>query len=169
MTDGEGTVFEEDGGKVVLGKQARSDGSNRIQVIQFTETASCETTLGGVLSLGVLDSIFKIDIGVHMGGSGRSERSSRSAALVGLRRKGRRDGVGRRGKTGGVLLDRQRSRGHGSEAVFAGPEVVARLDDVDGLRHSSQGQSDARVGVGTGRSHVVDRFGMVVSLLDDGV
>ncbi len=104
-----------------------------------------------------------------MGRSGRSERSSRRAALVGLGRKGRRDGVGRSGKTGVLLLDRQRSGGHSSEGVLAGPEVVARLDNMDGLRHSSQGQSDARVGVGTGRSHVVDGVGMVVSLLDERV
>lgn len=104
-----------------------------------------------------------------MGRSRRGEWSSRSAALVGLRREGGRDGVGRSRKTGVMLLDGQRSGGHGSEAVLAGPEVVAGLEDVDGLRHSSQGQSDARVGVGTGRSHVVDDFGMVVSLLDERV
>ena len=161
VTDGEGTVFEEDAGKMVLGKQTRGDGSNRIQVIQITETASGQTTLRGVLGLGVLDSIFKIDVGFDVGGSGRGEWSSRSAALVGLGRKGGRDGVGRSRKTGVRLLDRQRSRGHGSEAVLASPEVVARFGDVDRLRRSSQSQGDARVGVGAGRSHVVDRFGVV--------
>ena len=169
MADGEGTVLEEDAGEVVLGQQTRSDRSDRIQVIQFAKTTSRKTALRDVLGLGVLDSIFEIDVGIHMGGSRRRERSSRSAALVGLGRKGRRDGVGRSRKTGVLLLDRQRSGGHGSEAVLAGPEVVARLEDVDGLRHSSQGQSDARVGIGTGRSHVVDRFGMIVSLLDERV
>ena len=169
MTDGERTVFEEDTGEMVLRKQTWSDRSSRIQVIQFAETTSCETTLRDILSLGVLDGIFKIDVGVHMGRSGRSERSSRRAAFVGLGRKGRRDGVGRSGKAGVLLLDRQRSGGHGSEGVLAGPEIVAGLDDMDGLRHSSQGQSDARVGVGTGRSHVVDVVGMVVSLLDERV
>ena len=104
-----------------------------------------------------------------MGRSGRSERSSRSAALVGLGRKGRGDGVGGSRETGVMFLDRQRSGGHGSESVLAGPKVVARLEGIDGLRHSSQGQSDARVGVGAGRSHVVDKFGMVVSLLDERV
>ena len=154
MTDGEGTVLEEDAGEVVLGKQTRSDGSNRIQIIQLAETASCQTVLRGVLGLGVLDSIFQINVGIHMIRRRRSERTSRSAALVGLGRKGRRDGVGRSRKAGVLLLDRQRSGGHGSKAVFASPEVVAWFQDIDGLRHSSQGQSDARVGVGTGRSHV---------------
>ena len=163
MTDSEGTVFEEDAGKVVLGKQTRGDGSNRIQVIQLAETASCKTVLRGVLGLGVLDSIFKINVGVDVGGGRGSERSSGGAALVGSRRKGRGDGVGRSRKTGIMLLDRQRSGGHGSEAILAGPEVVARLKGVDGLRHSSQGQSDGRVGVGTGRSHVVASIGMDVS------
>lgn len=159
VTDGEGTVFEEDAGEVVFSKQTRSDHSNRVQVIQFAETAGCKTALRGVLGLGVLDGIFKIDVGVNMGRSGRGQRSSRSATLVGLGRKGRRDGVGGSRKTGVLLLDRQRSRGDGSEAILAGPEVVARLVDMDGLRHSSQGQSDARVGVGTGRSHIVAMFG----------
>ena len=68
-----------------------------------------------------------------------------------------------------MLLGRQRSGGDGREGVLAGPEVVARPDEIDGLRHSSQSQSDARVGVGTGRSHVVDVVGMVVSLLDERV
>lgn len=166
MTDGEGTVFEEDAGEVVFGKQTRSDGSNGVQVIQFVETASCKTALRGVLGLGVLDSIFKVDVGVHMGRSRRSEGPSRSATLVGLGRKGRRDGIGRSRKTSVMFLDGQRSGRDGSEAVLAGPEVVARLEDIDGPRHSSQGQSDARVGVGTGRSHVVDRVGVFVSLLD---
>ena len=72
VTDGEGTVFEEDPGEVVLGKQTRSDHPDRVQVIQFAETAGCKTALRGVLGLGVLDSIFKIDVGVDMGRSGRS-------------------------------------------------------------------------------------------------
>ena len=169
MTDGEGTVFEEDAGEMVLGKQTWSDCSDRVQVIQFAETTRCKTALRGVLGLGVLDGIFKIDVGVHMGRRGGSERSRRRAALVGLGRKGRRDGVGRSGKTGVMLLDRQGSRSHGSEAILAGPEVVAGFGNIDRLRHSSQGQSDARVGVVAGRSHVVDKFGMVVSLLSDGV
>lgn len=164
MADSEGTVFEEDTRKVVLGKQTRSDGSNGIQVIQLAQTASCKTVLRGVLGLGVLDSIFKINVGIDVGGGRGSERSSRGAALVGLRGKGRGDGVGRSRKTGIMLLDRQRSGGHGSEAVLAGPEVVARLEGVDGLRHSSQGQSDGRVGVGAGRSHVVARVGMDVCI-----
>ena len=157
MTDSEGTVLKEDAGEMVFGKETRGDGSNRIQVIQLAETASGQTTLRGVLGLGVLDSIFKIDVRVEMGRSGRSERSGGSAVLVGLGRKGGRDGVGRSRKTGMVFLGGQRSGGHGSEGVLAGPEVVAGLGDVDRLRHSSQSQSDARVGVGTGRSHVVDR------------
>lgn len=169
VTDGEGTVFEEDAGEMMLGKETRGDCSNRVQVIQLAETASCQTTLRGVLGLGVLDGIFKVDVRVDMGRSGRSERSGRSAVLVGLGRKRGRDGVGRSGKTSVMLLDGQRSGGHGSEGVLAGPEVVAGLGDSDRLRHSSQSQSDARVGVGTGRSHVVDRFWMVVSLLGDGV
>lgn len=169
MTDGEGTVFEEDAGEMMLGKETRGDCSNGIQVIQLAETTSCQTTLRGVLGLGVLDSIFEIDVRVDMGRSGRGERSSRSAVLVGPGRKGGRDGVGRSGKTGVMLLDGQRSGGHGSKGVLAGPEVVAGLGDSDRLRHSSQSQSDARVGVGTGRSHVVDRVWMVVSLLGDGV
>ena len=164
MTDSEGTVFEEDTGKVVLGKQTRSDGSNRIQIIQLAETASCKTVLRGVLGLGVLDSIFKINVGIDVGGSRGSERSSTGAALVGLRRKGRGDGVGRSRKAGIVLLDGQRSGRHGSEAVLAGPEVVARLGGVDGLRHSSQGQSDGRVGVDAGRSHDVASIGMEVCI-----
>lgn len=169
MTDGEGTIFEENAGKVMLSKHTRSDGSNRIQIVQLAKTTSGEAALRGVLGLGVLDSIFKIDVRVDVGRSGRSERTSGSATLVGLGRKGRRDGVGRSRKTGVMLLGGQRSGGDGSEAVLAGPEVVARLEDIDGLRHSSQGQSDARVGVGTGKSHVVDEFEMVVSLLDEGV
>ena len=88
MTDGEGTVFEENAGEMVLGQETRSDGSNGIQVIQFAETASSQATLGGVLSLGVLDGIFEVDVRVDMDGSGRSEGSSGSAVLVGLGRKG---------------------------------------------------------------------------------
>ena len=164
MTDSEGTVFEEDTGQVVLGKQTRSDGSNCIQVIQLAETASCKTVLRGVLGLGVLDSIFKINVGIDVGGSGGSERSSRGAALVGLWRKGRGDGVGRSRKTGILLLDRQRSGRHGGEAVLAGPKVIARLVGVDGLRHSSQSQSDGRVGVDAGRSHDVASIGMNVCI-----
>ena len=76
MTDGEGTVFEENAGEMVLGKETRSDGSNGIQVIQFAETASSQTTLRCVLSLGVLDSIFEVDVRVHMDRSGRGEGSS---------------------------------------------------------------------------------------------
>ena len=170
MTDGEGTVFEKDAGKVVLGEQTGRDGSSRIQVVQFSETASGQTALRGVLGLGVLDGIFKVNVGVDVSGSGRREGSSGRAALVGLGRKGRGDGIGRGRKTGVMLLDGQRPRGHGSEAVFAGPEVVAGFGDVDGLRHSSQGQSDARVGIGTGRSHVVDKLGGVLYLcFADGV
>ena len=165
MTDGEGTVFEENAGEMVLGKETRGDGSNGIQVIQFAETASSQTTLRGVLSLGVLDRIFEVDIRVYMDRSRRSEGSRGSAVLVGLGRKGGRDGVGRSGKTGVMLLDRQRSGGHSSEGVLAGPEVFTGFGDVDRLRHSSQSQSDARGGVAAGRSHVVDRFGVVVSLL----
>lgn len=155
VTDGEGTVFEQDAGEVVLGKHTRSDSSGCVQVIQFAEAAGRKTALRGVLRVGVLDGFFKIDVGVDMGRSGRSQRSSRSATLVGLGRKGRRDGIGGSRKTGVLLLDRQRSRGDSSKAVLAGPEVVAWLRDIDGLRHSRQGQSDARVGIGTGRSHIV--------------
>ena len=156
VTDGEGTIFKEDAGEVVFGKQPRRNGSHGIQIVQFAEAASRQTMLGGVLSLGMLNSIFKIDVGVDVGRSGRSERSGGSATLVGLGRKGGRDGVGRSWKSGGMLLDGQRSGGHGSEAILAGPEIIARFGNIDRLRHSSQGQSDARVGVGTGRSHVLD-------------
>lgn len=159
VTDSEGTVFEEDAGEVVLSKHTRSDRSSRVQVIQFAKTAGCKTALRGVLRVGVLDSFFKIDFRVDMGRSGRSQRSSRSATLVGLGRKGRRERIGGSRKTGVLLLNRQRSRGDSGEAVLAGPEVVAWFDDIDGLRHSSQGQSDARVGIGTGRSHIVTVFG----------
>ena len=168
MTDGEGTVLEKNTGEMVLGKETRGDGSNGIQVVQFAENASSQTTLRSVLSLGVLDSIFEVDVRVHMDGSRRSEGSSRSAVLVGLGRKGGRDGVGRSGKTGVMLLDGQRSGGDGSEGVLAGPKIVTGFGDVDRLRHSSQSQSDARVGVDAGRSHIVDEFGVVVSLLVGG-
>ena len=67
-----------------------------------------------------------------------------------------------------MLLDGQRSGGHGSEGVLAGPEVVTGFGDVDRLRHSSQSQSDGRVGVAAGRSHIVDGFGVIVSLLVGG-
>ena len=164
VTDGEGTVFEEDAGQVVLGKQTRSNRSNGIQVVQFAETTSSQTTLRAILGLGMFDGVFEIDVGVDVSRSGRSQRSSRGAALVGLGRKRRRDGVGRGRKTGGMLLDGQRPGSDGSEAVLAGPEVVAWFGDVNRLRHSSQSQSDARVGIGAGRSHVGGRFGKFVSL-----
>ena len=155
MTDGEGTVFEENAGEMVLGKETRGDGSDGIQVIQFAETASSQTTLRGVLSLGVLDSIFQVNVRVDVGRSGRSEGSSRRAVLVGLGRKGGRDGVGRSRETGVMFLDGQRSGSDGSEGILANPEVVTGFGDVDRLRHSSQSQSDARVGVAAGRSHIV--------------
>ena len=166
MTDGKGTVFEENAGEMVLGQETGGDGSDGIQVIQLAEATSSQTTLRGVLSLGVLDRIFEVDVRVDMDGSGRSEGSRGRAVLVGLGRKGGRDGVGRSRETGVMVLDGQRSGGHGSEGVLAGPEVVTGFGDVDRLRHSSQSQSDARVGVAAGRSHIVDRFGVwVVSLL----
>lgn len=52
----------------------------------------------------MLNGIFEIDVGVNVGGSGRSQWSIRGTALVCLRRKGRRDGVGRVGRPAVAFL-----------------------------------------------------------------
>lgn len=155
VTDGEGAVFQKDTGKVVLGQKAWRDSTNGVEICQTAQATSSKATLGLILSLCVFHSIFKVNVRVDVDRSGRSQSSSRGSTLVGLRRERWRDGVGRRRETASGLPGRKGSCGHCSEAIFAGPEVIMRLGDVDRLRHSSQSQSDARGG-SAGRSHVVE-------------
>jgi len=106
----------------------------------LTEAASGEPTLREILRFGVLNSIFKINVGVDVVNSGRGRGIIRAVTFVSLGRKGGRDGVGRSRKAGGLLLGWKRSCCHSSEAILSSPEICfTRLWDVDRLRHSSEG------------------------------
>lgn len=98
MADRQGAVVEQDARQMVLGQQARSNGTGRVHVRQAIRTgADHGPMVRMVLGLGVFDGILQVQIGIEMHRSGRGWRSARHPTAVALGQNGWGDGVGRSG------------------------------------------------------------------------
>ncbi len=97
-------------------------------------TGHGESWLGLMLGLGVIDSILKVKIRVKDGDGRRSQRPGVGMAIVSMRRKRRRDGVGRSREGSSVLAGIEGFCSDGGEALFAIPKGgFAWLWDIDGV------------------------------------
>src|ERR1700733_9045305 len=144
---------------MMLGQHAWSDGASTIQIAKAVKGLCVErAVLRLAQTVGVVNSILQVDIGIDVGGprGRRIEVMSRPFGGVKVRREGGRYGVGWCRQHALLLLLFGRRIGHNSsEAVTTSlSDPVARLRYVNGGRFASKGRADGRVVL---RSHIEER------------
>lgn len=138
-------MVEKDLRQVMFGKERGSDGTGCIEACQASVVSGQrQPTLRLILCFRMVHCILEIDVGVHQSLGRRCRRSCRATAVVGLRRKVRRDGIGRSGQSSTLASGWERLGRNRSEAFLAGPEgVIPRLGDVHKSRCPAQSHADA--------------------------
>lgn len=153
------SVGEQDIRKVMLGQHSWSDGASTIKIAKAVKCLCVErAVLRLAQTVGVVNSILQVDVGIDMGGPrrGRIEVVNRRFGGVKVRREGGRYGVGRcRQHALLLLLFGGRIGGNSSEAVATSlSDPVARLRYVNRGRFASKGRADGRIVLG---SHIEGR------------